>query len=637
MPDYKSILKQYWGYDNFRGIQEDIIQSIGSGQDTLGLMPTGGGKSITFQVPALAQPGLCLVITPLIALMKDQVHNLRMRGIKATAIYAGMTKEEILTALDNCIFGDYKFLYISPERLDTELFQNKLRSMHVCMITVDESHCISQWGYDFRPAYLNIAQVRELLPGVPVLALTATATPEVVKDIQLKLSFQKENVFRMSFERKNLAYIVRRTEDKLREIIHILNSVPGSAIVYTRNRKKTKEIAQYLESEGITATFYHAGLNNDVKDLRQKSWQTGEHRVMVATNAFGMGIDKPDVRMVIHADFPDSPEAYFQEAGRAGRDGNKAYAVLLYARTDKVTLNKRISDSFPEKDYIRKVYEHICYYYQMPMGEGEGCTFAFNIDDFCQKFKHFPIQADSALRLLTRAGYLEYTDEQDNNSRLIFTLRRDELYRINEQSADLESLIRVILRSYTGLFSDYAYISEETLAIRSGLTRQQVYDMLILLSKRGIIHYIPGKKTPYIIFTRERQETDRLVIRREIYEDRKESYTKRINAMLEYADSDTACRSRMLLRYFGEKNEHNCGQCDVCLQKHASGIRKGVFEDIENDIKNLLMKRKQSPQELIEALPTIDKESLLNVLSYLLAEEELEQTDGKLSLHSAKA
>ena len=637
MPDYKSILKQYWGYDNFRGIQEDIIQSIGSGQDTLGLMPTGGGKSITFQVPALAQPGLCLVITPLIALMKDQVHNLRMRGIKATAIYAGMTKEEILTALDNCIFGDYKFLYISPERLDTELFQNKLRSMHVCMITVDESHCISQWGYDFRPAYLNIAQVRELLPGVPVLALTATATPEVVKDIQLKLSFQKENVFRMSFERKNLAYIVRRTEDKLREIIHILNSVPGSAIVYTRNRKKTKEIAQYLESEGITATFYHAGLNNDVKDLRQKSWQTGEHRVMVATNAFGMGIDKPDVRMVIHADFPDSPEAYFQEAGRAGRDGNKAYAVLLYARTDKVTLNKRISDSFPEKDYIRKVYEHICYYYQMPMGEGEGCTFAFNIDDFCQKFKHFPIQADSALRILTRAGYLEYTDEQDNNSRLIFTLRRDELYRINEQSADLESLIRVILRSYTGLFSDYAYISEETLAIRSGLTRQQVYDMLILLSKRGIIHYIPGKKTPYIIFTRERQETDRLVIRREIYEDRKESYTKRINAMLEYADSDTACRSRMLLRYFGEKNEHNCGQCDVCLQKHASGIRKGVFEDIENDIKGLLMKRKQSPQELIEALPAIDKESLLNVLSYLLAEEELEQTDGKLSLHSAKA
>ena len=632
MPDYKSILKQYWGYDAFRGIQEDIIRSIGSGQDTLGLMPTGGGKSITFQVPALAQPGLCLVITPLIALMKDQVHHLRMRGIKATAVYAGMTHEEILIALDNCIFGDYKFLYISPERLDTELFQNKLRSMRVSMITVDESHCISQWGYDFRPAYLNISKVRELLPSIPVLALTATATPEVVKDIQAKLSFEKENVFRMSFERKNLAYIVRRTEDKLHETIHILNSVPGSAIIYTRNRKKTKEIAQYLTSEGITATFYHAGLNNDVKDLRQKSWQTGEYRVIVATNAFGMGIDKPDVRMVIHVDFPDSPEAYFQEAGRAGRDGEKAYAVLLYARTDKTILNKRISDAFPEKDYIRKVYEHICYYYQMPMGEGEGSTFAFNIDDFCQKFKHFPVQADSALKMLTRAGYLEYTAEQDNNSRLIFTLQRDELYRIHEQSPDMENLIRVILRSYTGLFSDYAYISEETLAIRSGLTRQQVYDMLIILSKRGIIHYIPGKKTPYIIFTRERQETDRIVIRRDIYEDRKQSYEKRINAMLEYADTDTACRSRMLLRYFGEKNEHNCGQCDVCLQKHVSGVRQGTFEDMGKEITSLLKEKTMTPQELVETMQGTNKDIVLKVLSFLLSEEKITQTDGMLTL-----
>lgn len=399
--DYQGILKQYWGYDHFRGIQEDIINSIGSGKDTLGLMPTGGGKSVTFQVPALAQPGLCLVITPLIALMKDQVRNLRDRGIKAVAIYSGMTREEIVIALENCIFGDYKFLYISPERLDSEIFQIKLCSMKVCMITVDESHCISQWGYDFRPAYLKISDIRKLLPGIPVLALTATATPEVVKDIQQRLGFEKENVFRMSFERSNLAYIVRRTENKADELLHILKSVNGSAIVYTRNRKKTKEIALLLNQNDITATFYHAGLSNELKDQRQKDWVNGICRVMVATNAFGMGIDKPDVRLVLHADFPDSPEAYFQEAGRAGRDGQKAYAVLLYAQNDKVLLKKRIADTFPEKEYIRKVYEDINYYYQMAMGDGLGCTYAFNIDEFCQNFKHFPIQVDSALKILT--------------------------------------------------------------------------------------------------------------------------------------------------------------------------------------------------------------------------------------------
>lgn len=627
MNDYRSILKQYWGYSSFRGIQEEIIASIGSGRDTLGLMPTGGGKSVTFQVPALAKPGLCLVITPLIALMKDQVQNLRRRGIKAVAVYSGMTREEILVALENCIFGGYKFLYISPERLDTEIFRAKLRSMKVSMITVDEAHCISQWGYDFRPAYLKIADVRQLLPDVPVLALTATATPKVAKDIQVRLAFREENVFRMSFERKNLAYIVRRTEDKDGELLHILTQVPGSAIVYTRNRKRTKEVSLFLNQHGISATFYHAGLNNDVKDLRQKEWQTGACRVMVATNAFGMGIDKPDVRLVIHIDFPDSPEAYFQEAGRAGRDGAKAYAVLLYAQSDKTLLKKRIGDTFPEKDYIRQVYEHVNYYYQMAMGDGKGCTFAFNLEEFCHNFKHFPVRADSALKILTRAGYLEYTDEQDNASRLIFTLRRDELYRIEEQDPGTEKLLRVILRSYTGLFSDYAYISEESLAARSGLTRQQVYDALVLLTKRHILHYIPGKKTPYIIYTRERQNT--VVLSKEVYEERKESYEKRIRAMLDYAESNGKCRSRMLLQYFGENNEHNCGQCDVCLEKHASGLKKGEYEDIAHDATALLKENPHTTQEVIHALP-YDEEKILRVLTYLLSEELIAQKEGKL-------
>ena len=629
---YKEILKQYWNYDNFRGIQEEIIESIGKGHDTLGLMPTGGGKSITFQVPALAQPGLCLVITPLIALMKDQVRNLRDRGIKALAVYSGMTREEIVVALENCIFGDYKFLYISPERLDTDIFRAKLRNMKINMITVDESHCISQWGYDFRPAYLKIYEIRELLPTVPVLALTATATPEVVKDIQTKLGFREDSrIFRMSFERKNLAYIVRNTESKQEELLHILNSVSGSAIVYTRNRKRTREVAELLVNNEITATFYHAGLNNDVKDQRQRSWLSGESRVMVATNAFGMGIDKPDVRLVIHVDLPDSPEAYFQEAGRAGRDGQKAYAVLLYAKSDKATLSKRITDTFPDKEYIRKVYEDVNYYFQMAMGDGLGCTFAFNLDEFCRNFKHFPVQADSALKILTRAGYLEYTDEQDNASRILFTIHRDELYKLRETDPETEKLINVILRSYTGLFTDYAYINEDSLAIRSGLTRQRIYEILLMLTRRHILHYIPRKKTPYIIYTRERQEAGRLAITRDIYEERKESYITRIKAMTEYATAEDKCRSRMLLRYFGEKNEHNCGLCDVCLSKHHSGMKLGEFQEMENQIREQLETSPLSAATLLNRING-EREKAERVLSYLLSEEIIQSNDGILSL-----
>ena len=627
------ILKQYWGYDRFRGIQEDIIDSISKNKDTLGLMPTGGGKSITFQVPALAKEGMCLVITPLIALMKDQVQNLKKRGIKALAIYSGMSRQDIIITLENCIFGNYKFLYISPERLDTEIFRTKLRKMHISMITVDESHCISQWGYDFRPAYLKIAEIRELLPDVPVLALTATATPEVVKDIQARLHFRHKNVFRMSFERNNLAYIVRKTENKTAELLHILRSMPGSAIVYVRNRRRTKEITELLNNEHITADFYHAGLDDATKDIRQHRWQSGESRVMVATNAFGMGIDKPDVRIVIHMDLPDSIEAYFQEAGRAGRDGQTAYAVILYAKSDKTTLHKRIPDTFPEKEYIRDVYEHLQYYYQMAMGDGLDCVREFNIEDFCRKFKYFPVPVDSALRILTQAGYLEYTAEQDSTSRILFTIRRDELYRLREMGEDMDRLIQAVLRSYTGVFTDYTYINEDSLAIRTGLTRRQIYEMLVHLAKLRIVSYIPHKKTPYIIYTRERVEAQRIHISPEVYEHRKARYETRINAMLDYVTNNTVCRSRMLLDYFGERNEHNCGQCDTCisLRSKSKVSEQPDRETLCAKVCGILSRESLTPAGLLKQLP-MDKELLTEILHRLSDEGKIIAVDGILQI-----
>ncbi len=629
--NYHEILKQYWGYDSFRGIQEDIIRSIGEGRDTLGLMPTGGGKSVTFQVPALAQEGMCLVITPLIALMKDQVQNLKRRGIRALAVYSGMSRQDIITTLENAIFGGYKFLYISPERLDTEIFRVKLTKMKISMITVDESHCISQWGYDFRPAYLKIAEVRRLLPGVPILALTATATPEVVKDIQDKLEFREENVFRMSFERANLAYVVRRTENKAGELLHILQRMTGSAIIYARNRRRTKEVTEWLQQQGITADFYHAGLDDAVKDIRQQRWQKGESRVMVATNAFGMGIDKPDVRLVIHLDLPDSIEAYFQEAGRAGRDGQKAYAIILYTKSDGTTLRKRIPDTFPEKDYIRDVYEHLQYYYEMAMGDGRGCVKEFDIEDFCRKFKYFPVPVDSALKILTQAGFLEYTDEQDNASRLLFTVGREELYRLRGLGDDMDRLIQTVLRSYTGLFTDYAFISEETLAVRTGLTHRQIYEMLKELSRRRIVHYIPRKKTPYIIYTRERVESSRLNIPPAVYEERKARYERRIEAMLDYVTNETACRSRMLLHYFGERNEHDCGQCDTCLKFRNRPEPQEPADELTERIIHCLSHGPLTPADLADQLPA-EKDRLAEVLRHMMDNKQIFTHNGMLQI-----
>lgn len=633
MISYQEILKQYWGYDDFRGIQREIIESIGSGHDTLGLMPTGGGKSITFQVPALCQDGTCIVITPLIALMKDQVDHLRRRGIRAAAIYSGLTREEIVITLENCIFGDIRILYVSPERLASDLFQTKLRHMRVSFITVDEAHCISQWGYDFRPSYLQIAQIRKLVPNAPVLALTATATPAVVQDIQQKLS-QKDtnfNVFRMSFERKNLAYVVRHAPDKREQLIHILESVKGSAIVYARSRRRTKEYAELLTEAGISATFYHAGLDSAVKDERQRGWQQDKVRVMVATNAFGMGIDKPDVRLVIHIDCPDSIEAYFQEAGRAGRDGRKAYAVLLYNDADQRKLEKRIADTFPEKDYIRKVYEHLAYFYQVGVGSGYNHIFEFNIDQFCHTFRHFPIQADAALKILDRAGYIEYTEEQDNQARVMFTIGRDDLYRLENTSPNEEKVITAMLRNYGGLFTDYNFIDESFIAQQTQLEPQQVYLTLKSLSQRHILHFIPQKKTPYIRYTQRREDMEHVQIPPSVYEERKAQFEERIHAMINYAKDEAVCRSRQLLRYFGEESDHDCRQCDVCLSHRSEGL---VSEPRMNEAMEriLALLDDGQPHPLIELRDLqLPVDELDAALTYLLKEEYIRQSDGLLS------
>ena len=562
---YLDILHQYWGYPDFRGIQKEIIESIGAGKDTLGLMPTGGGKSLTFQIPALAQDGVCIVITPLIALMKDQVDHLRHQGIPAAAVYSGMHRDAIVATLENCILGGTRLLYISPERIGSDIFQVKLRHMKVSFITVDEAHCISQWGYDFRPSYLQIASIRRLVPEAPVLALTATATPEVVDDIQERLGFKVKNVFRMSFERKNLAYVVRQTEDKDAEMVHILQSVPQTAIIYCRSRKRTKDVAQKLTEYGISATWYHAGLEPAVKDQRQNDWQNDRIRVIVATNAFGMGIDKPDVRVVIHLDCPSSLEAYFQEAGRAGRDGRKAYAVLLYNGSDRRTLQKRVEDPFPPKEYVQTVYEHLAYFYQIGVGSGAGCTFEFPIDRFCTTFKHFPTRANAALTLLQRAGYIDYEQNPDTQARIRFLLNRDDLYRLDALSDKENEVVTALLRNYGGLFSDYGYVDESYIAQEAGLDRNQTYTVLVNLSKKRIINFIPRKNTPIIRYRSDRIDGADIVLDRSVYEDRKAQFVKRIHSVIDYAQNGRICRSRQLLRYFGETKSVDCGQCDVCL------------------------------------------------------------------------
>ncbi|MBP5360187.1 MAG: RecQ family ATP-dependent DNA helicase [Bacteroidaceae bacterium] len=627
------ILKEYWGYTSFRGIQQDIIQSICAGRDTLGLMPTGGGKSVTFQVPSLMMDGVCIVITPLIALMKDQVEHLRDRGIKATAVYSGMTYSDVLTAFDNCILGKYKFLYISPERLKSELFQAKLSHMHVNFITVDEAHCISQWGYDFRPSYLNISLIRKLKPEVPLLAITATATPRVVEDIQRQLQFREPNIMRMSFERANLSYIVRESTSKETTLLQILQQTAGSAIVYTRNREQTAQLAKYLSDNGISAIFYHAGLENADKDVRQQLWQDGMVRVMVCTNAFGMGIDKADVRTVIHIGVPDSVEAYFQEAGRAGRDGLPSQAILLKGPHDVANLRRHIDTAFPTKQFIREAYQNICYYYQLAVGDGNGLRKEFNINDFCRHFRYFPLPLLSAFRLLEHAGYLQYTDPEDSSSCVKIVVDKNELYRIHHLPAKCEAVLQALMRNYNGLFADLMPIEEVLLAQRTALNHSEVYEALLTLNSMGIIYYIPFKHVAHLTFLQSRVETDEITFSTEVYEHRRMELVQRVNAMIRYLTAKTTCRSRLLLEYFGQTDASDCGHCDTCLA-YGYADNSTTTEQADRAQQAIVALLQDGKPHYYQELKTISLplDSIKQAIETLLAEGEVTYQDGLITL-----
>lgn len=619
---YQQILEKYWGFKEFLPLQDDIIKSIAAGNDTLGLMPTGGGKSVTFQVPALAREGICLVITPLIALMKDQVEKLNQHGIRAIAIHSGMSRDEIDVALDNAIYGNYKFLYLSPERLGTEIFKVRIEKMNVNLIAVDEAHCISQWGYDFRPSYLRIVELRKYLPGIPVLALTATATPEVCDDIQEKLNFRPGNLLRTTFERKNLVYTVREAEDKQKYILRLVRLMMGSGIIYVRSRKKTKDLAVYLQKNNISCDYYHAGLTHPVRNRKQQEWMNGKIRIIIATNAFGMGIDKPDVRFVIHIDLPDSLEEYFQEAGRAGRDHKPAHAILLYNAGDKLSSEKRVTVNFPEPDVIRQIYRALGNFFQIPVGSAKDQVFDFNIAEFASRYKLSILTIFSSFNILQLEGYLEVTEEIYNPSKIKFLTARDELYRFQIENVDFDAFIKLLLRTYTGVFTEFVTIYEDSLASKAKVKTEVIIEYLKRLNSLGIIRYLPQKKTPVIIFTEERLDVKDLRISKENYKDRKDRYIKRINEVVRYATDQNHCRSVLLLEYFGEKNAKPCGHCDVCMRNEELDLSKYEYDHAVEEIKDLLSEQKLTLEVLVDSL-SLPENKGIRVIRWLLDNNRL--------------
>ncbi len=627
----QQILIKYWGYTLFRPLQEDIINSVLSGKDTLALLPTGGGKSVCFQVPALAKKGVCIVISPLIALMKDQVENLKKKGIKAVAIYSGMHREEIDITFDNCIYGNVKFLYLSPERLETELAKARISKMNVNLIAVDEAHCISQWGYDFRPPYLRIAEIRKLLPDVPVLALTATAIPKVVEDIQVKLLFKEENVFRKSFERKNLIYVVLKKEDKLKKLLDIANNVKGTGIVYVRSRRKTREIASFLKKHNIKANYYHAGLSPKIRNLRHNEWMKGTSRIIVSTNAFGMGIDKSNVRFVVHLDLPDSVEAYFQEAGRAGRDEKKAYAVLLFSDSDIINLKHSLSVSYPDFDQIKNVYQSLGNYFQLAVGTSPNVTFDFDIADFCNNYNLKLLMVYNCLKFLEKEGYIVVTDAVYSPSRIHFNMNREDLYRFQVANANYDNFIKIVLRSYTGVFNDFAKINETELSNRADISKNKIIEYFKRLHKLEVLTYIPQTDKAQIMFCNGRIDSKNIDFSKKNYIKRKNIALKRIEAIIDYVTEITKCRSQFLLSYFGETDSKRCGRCDVCIGRNKLNLSELEFDTVLDKIKPVLRENALSVEELIKAVGIGNKDKIIEVIQWLLDNGKIySDTENKL-------
>ena len=625
----QQILIKYWGHNSFRPLQEEIINSILQGNDTLALMPTGGGKSICFQVPALAREGLCLVISPLIALMKDQVENLKKRNIKAVAVYSGMHFNEIDLALDNCMHGDIKFLYLSPERISSEIVQLRLKKMKVNLIAVDEAHCISQWGYDFRPPYLKIADIRQLFPNIPVLALTATATKEVVDDIQIKLGFKQKNVFVKSLERKNLTYAVIREEDKFNRLLRIISKVNGSGIVYVRNRRKTKEISDFLNKHNIPSDFYHAGLDPKTRDSKQNAWMTGSHRIIVSTNAFGMGIDKADVRFVVHFDLPDTPEAYFQEAGRAGRDDKKAYAILMYFDSDIIDAKQNLENAYPAPEEIKNTYQCLGNYYNLAVGSGKDTSFDFDITQFSSTYNLKPLAVYNSLKFLVKEGYIITTDSLYKPSAIHIKVDKETLYRFQVENKIYDGFIKTILRSYGGIFSDFVKISETDISVRTALTKGKTIEYLLALDRLGILSYVPQKESPQIIFCMERIDTKDLIISKENYHERKKIATEKLNAMINYSTSGLKCRSQILLQYFGENDAKRCGQCDVCLERNKLDLSEIEFDKVIEHLKPLLSKEAKPLEDIARIVKGVSEDRVIKAIQWLIDNDKIEMDEEK--------